>query len=115
MATKRNLRGAKLKQLQSAIGYLHHNRRFMHYDEYLVAGSQIGSGVAEGACRHLVKDRMERTGSRWRIPTAQAMLDLRAAHASGQWETFQSYRIEAESRRLYPYREAVASAWNEAA
>ncbi len=61
MATKRGLRGAKLKQLNAAVGYLHNNRRFMRYDEYLAAGYPIGSGVAEGACRHLVKDRMERT------------------------------------------------------
>lgn len=115
MATKHNLRGAKLKQLQSAIGYLHNNRRFMHYDEYLAAGYPIGSGVAEGACRHLVKDRMERTGMRWRVPSAQAMLDLRAVHASDKWEDFQRYRIDAESRRLYPYKELVDSISSHAA
>jgi len=115
MATKQNLRGAKLKQLQSALGYLHRNRRLMHYDQYLAAGYPIGSGVAEGACRHLVKDRMERTGMRWQVPTAQAMLDLRGIHASNEWEQFQSYRIEAESRRLYPHRELVASVWHKAA
>lgn len=115
MATKQNLRGAKLKQLNAAIGYLHRNRRHMHYNQYLAAGYPIGSGVAEGACRHLVKDRMERTGMRWRVPTAQAMLDLRAVHASDKWEQFQAYRIEAESRRLYPYKESVASAMKEAA
>lgn len=115
MATKHNLRGAKLKQLQSALGYLHRNRRLMHYDDYLAAGYPIGSGVAEGACGHLVKDRMERTGMRWRVPTAQAMLDLRALHASDEWQEYQRYRIEAESRRLYPYQELVASAWELAA
>ena len=115
MATKQNLRGAKLKQLRAAIGYLHNNRRFMHYDQYLAAGYPIGSGVAEGACRHLVKDRMERTGMRWRVNSAQAMLDLRAVHASDKWEEFQSYRIEAESRRLYPYKALVDSARREAA
>jgi hypothetical protein len=115
MATKHHLRGAKLKQLQSAIGYLHNNRRFMHYDEYLAAGYPIGSGVAEGACRHLVKDRMERTGMRWRVPSAQAMLDLRAVHASDTWEEFQQYRRDAESRRLYPYKELVDSIRSQAA
>jgi len=115
MAVKQNLRGAKLKQLQSAIGYLHNNRRFMHYDQYLSAGYPIGSGVAEGACRHLVKDRMERTGMRWVVPTAQAMLDLRAVHASDQWEIFQNYRIEAEGQKLYPYQQLVASNWENAA
>jgi hypothetical protein len=115
MACKQNLRGAKRKQLQSAIGYLSHNRRFMDYDQYLAAGYPIGSGVAEGACRHLVKDRMERTGMRWQVPTAQAMLDLRAVHASDLWAEFQSYRIDAESRRLYPYQELVTAAWSLAA
>jgi hypothetical protein len=115
MATKHNLGGAKLKQLQSAIGYLHNNRRFMHYDDYLAAGYPIGSGVAEGACRHLVKDRMERTGMRWRVPSAQAMLDLRAVHASDKWEEFQRYRRDAESRRLYPYKELVDSIRSQAA
>jgi len=45
---------------------------YMKYDEYLAAGYPIGSGVVEGACRHLVKDRMEQTGMRWRIAGAQA-------------------------------------------
>jgi hypothetical protein len=115
MACKQKLKGAKLKQLQAAIGYLHNNRRFMHYDQYMAAGYPIGSGVAEGACRHLVKDRMERTGMRWRVPSAQAMLDLRAVHVSDQWDAFQSYRVEAESRRLYPYQATVESLWPVAA
>jgi hypothetical protein len=115
MATKQNLRGAKLKQLQTALGYLHRNRRLMRYDQYLAAGYPIGSGVAEGACGHLVKDRMERTGMRWQVPSAQAMLDLRALHVSEQWPQYQSYRIEAESRRLYPYQRLVASVWSKAA
>jgi len=115
MATKQNLRGSKLKQLNQAIGYLHNNRRFMRYDQYLAAGYPIGSGVAEGACRHLVKDRMERTGMRWVVPSAQAMLDLRAVHASDQWAEFQQYRIDAESRRLYPDKQLIDAAWAAAA
>jgi hypothetical protein len=63
----------------------------VHYDRYLSAGYPIGSGVAEGTCRHLVKDRMERTGMRWVVPTAQAMLDLRAVHASNQWQAYHNY------------------------
>jgi hypothetical protein len=75
----------------------------MHYDEYLAAGFPIGSGVAEGACRYLVKDRMERTGMRWRIPGAQAMLNLRAVYINGDWNAFQNHRIKEERRILYPY------------
>jgi hypothetical protein len=107
MATKQKLKGSKSKQLSAVIGYLERNRRFMRYDEYLAAGFPIGSGVAEGACRHLVKDRMELTGMRWRVPGAQAMLDLRAVYLNGDWETFQQHRIKQERRRLYPYRSLV--------
>jgi len=107
MATKQKLRGSRKRQLSVAIGSLERNRRLMRYDEYLAAGYPIGSGVAEGACRHLVKDRMERTGMRWRVPGAQAMLDLRAVHINGDWEVFQHHRIKRERRRLYPYRSLV--------
>lgn len=107
MATKQGLRGSRQQQLSAAIGYLERNRRLMRYDEYLAAGYPIGSGVAEGACRHLVKDRMERTGMRWRVPGAQAMLNLRAVYVNGDWNAFQKHRIKEERHRLYPYRPLV--------
>jgi hypothetical protein len=107
MATKQKLKGSRGRQLSAAIGYLERNRRFMRYDECLAAGYPIGSGVAEGACRHLVKDRMELTGMRWRVPGAQAMLDLRAVYVNGDWESFQAHRVQQERRRLYPYRPEI--------
>ena len=76
----------------------------MKYDEYLSAGYPIGSGVVEGACRHLVKDRMEGTGMRWRVHGAQAVLSLRSIYVNGDWDAFHDSRVEAEQRRLYPYK-----------
>ena len=107
MATKQKVRGTRRAQLSAVIGYLERNRRFMRYDEYLAAGFPIGSGVAEGACRHLVKDRMELTGMRWRTPGAQAMLSLRAVYINGDWNVFHGHRIKEERRRLYPYLSLV--------
>jgi len=107
MATKQRLRGARARQLSAVIGYFQSNRRFMQYDVYLAAGFPIGSGVAEGACRHLVKDRMELTGMRWRTPGAQAMLHLRAVYLNDNWDALQKHRIEQERRRLYPYLSLV--------
>lgn len=115
MATKQKLRGSRGRQLSAAIGYLERNRRLMCYDEYLAAGYPIGSGVAEGACRHLVKDRMERTGMRWRTLGAQAMLHLRAVYINGDWDAFQQYRVEQERRKLYPYRSLVRRKCRQAA
>ncbi len=65
--TKQPLTGSRRKTLNSVITYLANNREHMRYDEYLAAGYPIGSGVAEGACRHLVKDRLEQTGMRWTV------------------------------------------------
>ena len=115
MGTKGNLSKSRRKQLSQVLVYLENNRRFMHYDEYLAQGYPIGSGVVEGACRHLVKDRMEGAGMRWRVVGAQSMLDLRAVFLNGDWDSFQRYRIETNCRKLYPYREIIESQWSRAA
>lgn len=104
MATKRKLSVAKRKKLTQVCNYFHRNRDRMRYDEYLTAGFPIASGVIEGACRHVVKDRMERAGMRWTIDGAQAMLDLRSTSINGQWSAFQIHRIKTETSRLYPDR-----------
>ena len=67
MATKGELSKHKCEKLEQYLSYFADRREYMKYDEYLAAGYPIGSGVVEGACRHLVKDRMEQTGMRWRI------------------------------------------------
>ena len=61
------LRGSRRRTVSAVIGYYENNRQHMRYDEYLAAGYPIGSGVAEGACRHVVKDRLEQTGMRWTV------------------------------------------------
>src|SRR4029077_12036747 len=98
-----NFKKSKRGALKKAIRYLHRNRRFMHYDKYIARGYPIGSGVAEGACRHLVRDRMECTGMRWSVAGAQAVLDLRAVEINGDWTSFWEYRTRQESERLYAH------------
>jgi len=111
MATKHQLRGSRLAQLNTVVGYLSNNRAYMKYDEYLAKGYPIGSGVAEGACRHLVKDRMEGTGMRWRVSGAQAMLHLRGVWLNDDWDAFQHRRAQEEQRLLHPYRSFVQQQW----
>jgi hypothetical protein len=96
----------KRQVLRGAAGYLENNREHLRYDEYLRAGYPIGSGVAEGACRHLVKDRMGRAGMRWTAPGARAMLALRAISLNGDWEGFLEHRIREEQAKLYGPRAA---------
>ena len=101
MITKRGLKGTRRKTVSEVVGYFERNRARMKYDEYLVAGYPIGSGVVEGACRHLVKDRLERTGMRWQPDGAQAMLNLRATYLNEEWDSFWAYHVEQEDERLY--------------
>jgi hypothetical protein len=104
----RGLGGVKRKALGRICGYLNKNRHRMHYADYLRQGYPIASGVIEGACRHLIKDRMERAGMHWTLTGAQAMLDLRSVWIGGQWAAFQRERIERETTRLYPHHDLVA-------
>ena len=109
MGTKRELPGAKRKRLAVLCGYLERNSMRMRYDLYLAWGYPIASGVIEGACRHYVKDRMERAGMHWTKAGAQAMLDVRSEYLNGDWEAFQRFRIERETERLYPHRQLLDS------
>ena len=78
MLRQSRLKGSRAKTVRDTTTYFENNKQYMNYDEYLAAGYSIGTGVAEGACRHFVKDRMELSVMRWEIEGAQAMLTLRA-------------------------------------
>jgi len=107
MGTAHKVRGSRRTKLRTICGYFEKNSHRMRYDEYLVCGYPIASGVIEGACRNVVKDRLERTGMNWTIPGAQAMLELRCIHLADQWDAFIEFRIARETQRLYPYRETL--------
>ena len=107
LATRRGLRAATRGKVQKICNYFQANQHRMRYDVYLQRGYPIASGVIEGACCHVIKDRMERTGMSWTIPGAQAMLLLRAVSTTDQWDEFMQYRIERETQRLYPHRDII--------
>lgn len=79
--------------------YLLKYRDFLRYDEYLAAGYPIATGVIEGACRYLVKDRMELTGARWSLAGAESVLRLRALRASGDFAQYWKFHLEQERKR----------------
>jgi hypothetical protein len=107
MATKQNMAKSKLKKLERACHYLEKNLSRMKYNEYLEKGYPIASGVIEGACRHFVKDRMERAGMRWSIDGAQAMLDVRSTYLNNDWDQFTAYRIKKETEKLYTNQNVI--------
>jgi len=96
------LKGSAVKKMQTVIGYLQNNRYRMKYNEYLSKGYPIASGVIEGACRHVVKDRMERSGMRWSIEGAEALLKLRCIIINEEMQSYMDFHIKQENQRLYP-------------
>jgi len=107
MSTARQLRGKPRTTIATVCGYFSKHLEHMRYDAYLRAGYPIASGVIEGACCHLVKDRMERSGMRWRLSGAQAMLNVRAIHQSDYRTDFHTHRRQAELATLHPLRDLL--------
>jgi hypothetical protein len=105
--TKRGLSGPKRKTLNAVANYLYRNRSRMRYDEYLANGWPIASGPVEGACKNLIKDRMERSGMRWTEQMAEAIVQLRAIYLSGDFDRYWQFHIDQDQRRLYPIVWAV--------
>jgi len=89
------------KALRGVAHYLRRNQPYMDYADYLRRGWPIGTGVIEGACRHLVKDRMELSGMRWTLSGAGALLALRAVNENGDWDDFHEFRRIQRHQRLY--------------
>ena len=105
-ATRRRLSARQRKPLDRGANYLLKYQNYLAYDRYLAAGLPIGSGVIEGACRHLLKDRMGVTGARWRLPGAEAVLRLRALRASGDFDEYWQFHEAREWQRTHGQRYA---------
>jgi|OpeIllAssembly_1097287.scaffolds.fasta_scaffold19668_2 hypothetical protein len=101
-ATRKQLSEGARKAVDKAADYLENNRERLHYDRALAHGLPIATGVIEGACRHLVKDRMDITGARWGLDGAEAILKLRSLKISGDLSDYLAFHFEQEHKRNYP-------------
>ena len=98
-ATLNNLTLKQREAADDCADYLLKYAKFLHYDQYLAQGFPIASGVIEGACRYLVKDRMDLTGARWRLKGAEAVLKLRSLRASADFDAYWHFHLQMELRR----------------
>ena len=103
-ATVRAFTASKRATVDKCADYLLKYRDMLRYDQYLAAGYPIGTGVIEGACRYLVKDRMERTGARWSLDGAEAVLRLRALWTNGDFELYWAFHLHREYERHHASR-----------
>ena len=86
----------------ACVRYLTSNHDYLRYDQALAAGWPIATGVIEGACRHLIGDRLDITGARWGLQGAEAILTLRAVISNGDFDDYRRYHLAQEHQRLYP-------------
>lgn len=100
------LDATRAKPIARAAQYLVKHTRLLHYDRALADGLPIATGVIEGACRYLVKDRMGRTGARWSLLGAEAVLRLRALRASGHFDDYWQFHLAKEHERTHQSRYA---------
>ena len=105
-ATRRGLTRPQRKAVDKCAGYLLRYKAYLRYDAYLAAGFPIATGVIEGACRHLVKDRMDITGARWSLAGAEAVLRLRALRASGDFDEYWRFHEDQAFKRNHVARYA---------
>lgn len=101
-AMKRSATCRKLEKrggVNTCARYLCKYSPYLNYAEYLKKGWPIATGIIEGACRHLVKDRMDITGARWSLSGAEAILRLRSIHSSGDWDEYWKYHEDQEYLR----------------
>ena len=100
--TKNTLTPTQQKALHKTITYFDNHRHMMDYATYLARGYPIATGLVEGTCGSLVKDRMEQSGMHWSIDGAQAVLDQRAVMKNGDWDDLWTFYLEQERERMYP-------------
>ena len=105
-ATCRGLTAAARKPADTCADYIERYKAYVQYDAYLKAGLPIATGVIEGACRHVIRDRMELTGARWSLAGAEAILRLRSLRASGDMDAYWRHHEQRELARNHTARYA---------
>jgi hypothetical protein len=98
---QRGLKGKQRKPVDTCLKYFERRKAMMDYPAFLAKGLPIATGVIEGACRHLIQDRLGITGARWGLHGAEAVLKLRALQSSGDWHAYWRFHEQQEARRNY--------------
>ncbi len=105
-ATTTGLDTARRAGADTCATYLTNKAQHLDYPAALANGWPIATGVIEGACRHLVKDRMDITGARWGLPGAEAILKLRAVRCNDDFDQYWTYHLDQERQRVHHSRYA---------
>jgi len=105
-ATALGLDTQRRKKADDCARYLKNKAPFLDYPTALARGWPIATGVIEGSCRYIVRDRFDITGARWSLEGAEAILKLRAVRANGDWAAYWTYHLAEERKRVHESRYA---------
>ena len=100
-ATTYGYSGKEREGADACAGYLTAKAPYLGYAHALASGWPIATGIIEGACRHIVKDRMDITGARWGLDGAEAILKLRALHSNGDFDAYWEWHLDQEQRHVH--------------
>jgi hypothetical protein len=100
-ATKLKMEKKAREAVDICASYLLKNKSRLQYDKALASGHPIATGIIEGACRHLINDRLDITGARWGLERAEAILKLRSIKSSGDFEQYWTFHRQQYKQRLY--------------
>ena len=108
-ATAQGLNADERKGVEKCAKYLLNKKAYLDYPTLLARGWPIATGIIEGTCRHLVKDRMDRTGARWGLLGSESVLKLRALVSNGDFQAYWAYHLAQEQDRVHRARYAPES------
>ena len=103
-ATRSGYAPDERRNADTCADYLTAKQPYLDYATALQQGWPIATGIIEGACRHLVKDRMDLTGARWGLTGAEAILKLRALTSNGDFDTYWQFHLRKEHQRVHQTR-----------
>ncbi|NBP16669.1 ISKra4 family transposase [bacterium] len=102
-ATKRKMTEKERQAMDNCASYLLKSKSRLYYNKALQSGYPIATGVIEGACRHLINDRLDITGARWCLQGAEAILKLRSIYSSGDFDAYWLFHKEKSAERIYQH------------
>lgn len=103
------LAGEKRRGADACTGYLRAKQEYLHYDHALARDRPIATGVIEGACRHLIGDRLDISGARWGLDGAEAVLKLRALASNGDFDAYFRFHLDREHQRVHQNKYALTA------
>jgi len=100
-ATTAGLDRTRRNGADQTASYLTKKARYLDYPTALNKGWPIATGVIEGACRHIVADRLDIAGARWGLEGAEVILKLRALRSNKDFDAYWHYHLAQERRRVH--------------